>query len=61
MPELQREVLQTFFAEISCEMEVDLMEQKVHELDTRLRQMKEEKDHVIFKNNKLQVSMPHKV
>ena len=45
------------FAEISCEMEADLMEQKVHELDARLRQMKEERDQVIAENDELQVSI----
>ena len=32
------------------------MEQKVHELDARLRQMKEERDQVIAENDELQVS-----
>ena len=36
-------------------MEADLMEQKVHELDARLRQMKEERDQVIAENDELQV------
>ena len=45
------------FAEISREMEADLMEQKVHELDARLRQMKEERDQVIAENDELQVSI----
>ena len=39
------------------EMEADLMEQKVHELDARLRQMKEERDQVIAENDELQVSI----
>ena len=34
---------------------MDLMEQKVHELDARLRQMKEERDQVIAENDELQV------
>ena len=38
-------------------MEADLMEQKVHELDARLRQMKEERDQVIAENDELQVSI----
>merc|ERR1719367_1917511 len=33
---------------------MDLMEQKVHELDARLRQMKEERDQVIAENDELQ-------
>ena len=33
------------------------MEQKVHELDARLRQMKEERDQVIAENDELQVSI----
>ena len=49
------------FAEISREMEADLMEQKVHELDARLRQMKEKRDQVIAENDELQVSKHHKV
>ena len=35
-------------------MEQDLMEQRVHELDARLRQMKEERDQVISENEELQ-------
>ena len=35
-------------------MEQDLMEQRVHELDARLRQMKEERDQVIAENEELQ-------
>ena len=35
------------------------MEQKVHELDARLRQMKEERDQVIAENDELQVSIVH--
>ncbi len=35
---------------------MDLMEQKVHELDARLRQMKEERDNVITENEELQVN-----
>ena len=42
-------------------MEADLMEQKVHELDARLRQMMEERDQVIAENDELQVSKHHKV
>ena len=34
---------------------MELMEQKVHELDARLRQMKEERDQVIAENDELQV------
>ncbi len=34
---------------------MDLMEQKVHELDARLKQMKEERDNVITENEELQV------
>jgi len=33
---------------------MDLMEQKVHELDARLKQMKEERDQVIQDNEELQ-------
>ena len=33
---------------------MDLMEQKVHELDARLKQMKEERDQVILDNEELQ-------
>merc|ERR1719367_2054643 len=33
---------------------MDLMEQKVHELDARLRQMKEERDQVLAENDELQ-------
>jgi hypothetical protein len=33
---------------------MDLMEQRVHELDARLRQMKEERDNVITENEELQ-------
>ena len=33
------------------------MEQKVHELDARLRQMKEERDQVLAENDELQVSI----
>ena len=70
MPACQCELLQTELpdlylklkflvklAEISREMEADLMEQKVHELDARLRQMKEERDQVIAENDELQVSI----
>ena len=32
----------------------DLLEQKVHELDARLRQMKEERDQVVADNDDLQ-------
>ena len=38
----------------SMESSVDLMEQKVHELDARLKQMKEERDQVIQENEELQ-------
>ena len=38
-------------------MVVDLMQQKVHELDARLRQMKEKRDQVIAENNELQASI----
>ena len=33
---------------------MDLMEQKVHELDARYKQMKEERDQVIQENEELQ-------
>ena len=33
---------------------MDLMEQKVHDLDNRLKQMKEERDQVIQENEELQ-------
>lgn len=36
------------------EQSIDLMEQKVHELDARLKQMKEERDNVIAENEELQ-------
>ena len=36
------------------ESSMDLMEQKVHELDARLKQMKEERDQVIQDNEELQ-------
>ena len=36
------------------ESSVDLMEQKVHDLDNRLKQMKEERDQVIQENEELQ-------
>ena len=36
---------------------MDLMEQKVHELDARLKQMKEERDQVIAENDELQVGI----
>ena len=36
------------------EVSLDLMEQKVHELDARLKQMKEERDQVLAENEELQ-------
>merc|ERR1712004_357344 len=39
---------------IPMESSVDLMEQKVHDLDNRLKQMKEERDQVIQENEELQ-------
>ena len=39
---------------------MDLMEQKVHELDARLKQMKEERDQVIAENDELQVRISWK-
>ena len=39
---------------------MDLMEQKVHELDARLKQMKEERDQVILENDELQVGISWK-
>ena len=39
---------------MEASMEQDLMEQRVHELDARLRQMKEERDQVISENEELQ-------
>ena len=39
---------------------MDLMEQKVHELDARLKQMKEERDQVIAENDELQVGISWK-
>merc|ERR1711884_482465 len=42
------------FWKIPMESSVDLMEQKVHDLDNRLKQMKEERDQVIQENEELQ-------
>ena len=49
------ENLPKFFREMVVSDSMDLMEQKVHELDARLRQMKEERDQVIAENDELQV------
>merc|ERR1711963_635003 len=51
---LEFEELPKLFWEIPMESSMDLMEQKVHELDARLKQMKEERDQVIQENEELQ-------